>query len=274
MVIGVNGLVAIISALISIPTSIIMFFLSQNYISDRNRRRIIRNIGNLIKFSKINKNNQKNGENLIFSVYMDKIMNDRFGGYMLIFLALLFGGIIFSVDQNRILLYWITTSVLLTIIPTTIYIIFERIAKSDRLKPYKFVFKTYPANYLIFLLIFISALLYSFTMSKGDELSLYIYSLALIIISIGIAPIIISDKMVPQSEKSFTMDLISDLFDFFLKDGYTMYAPSLIISSNGIKPICGSVIGLRKDVLIMQTDSGEEYVNWESILSFTVVKSI
>ncbi len=275
MVLGANEIVAIISALVSIPTSVIIFFISQNYSIYRNRRRLISITFDLIEFTKQSKYKKENEKNLTFSVVLNKIYMYKVRIYFSLFIILVVGGHIIAENQfNSFFYFWILAPIVYILASFYKYPLIAIMSKSDKWKLYKFAFKIYPIEPPIAFSIFIMAFFYSYFTTSRDMV--YINSiLAPIFISIIALVVLIipfSIIFVSQNAEYSHPDIVTDLYDFFSKEGYIMKTPELRINLNGAQPICGKVVRIQKDLLIISTNTGVEYINWEYIVSIAIVQ--
>jgi len=157
----------------------------------------------------------------------------------------------------------------------------EKRIKSVKKKPYKFAFKFYPMDpslaFYSYLSAFLLAFVISYSVHNVDILRFYLLPtfgiLFLIFLLVWVYPSVII-LIISRNERNGPTDIMGDLYDFFLKEEIIQKLPYLRTSLNGGQLVYGRVSGISKDVLILSTDIGEEYINWESITSFTVMDGV
>ena len=271
MAINSNEVVAIISASVSILTSVIVFLLSQNYLAERNRKRLVRNIADRVEITFSDKHQTKK-RNLYG--YLTFVRMYKLGINTLLLLILALAGRLFSGESA--ITYWATVSIFYYIVFYHFFHLIQKSLKSTDKRPYRYVFKEYPKDYLTALLIFLLAFLYAFVTPIILRVGFYLNEILAIFVFIFIFVLIlplIALNVIPRDEEYVPMDLSSDLFNFFHSSKeYTLYAPHMRISTNSGRPIFGQVAGIGTDLLIISTDIGKEYINWESIVSFRILE--
>ncbi len=272
MTLSINELTAIISTVVSIPTSITIFFLSQNYLIERNRRRLITNLVGIIELKDYKNENKKNRT---FYWYLSHIHAYRMGLYSLLLFILFIIGKIMSGNQFYAL--WLIASLLYVPVFIIALPLIGNMIKSIEKKPYKFVFERYPMDHSLAFSLYLLAFLSSYLTTNIDRLRLYLFLIPIIILVIFLFVWVFPNLIMlvsSRDEAYVPIDIMGDLYAFFLKEDIIRKLPYLRISLNGGQLTYGRVSGIRKDVLVLLTYIGKEYVNWESIVSLTVIGSV
>ena len=272
MTLSINELTAIISTVVSIPTSITIFFLSQNYLIERNRRRLITNLVGIIELKDYKNENKKNRT---FYWYLSHIHAYRMGLYSLLLFILFIIGKIMSGNQFYAL--WLIASLLYVPVFIIALPLIGNMIKSIEKKPYKFVFERYPMDHSLAFSLYLLAFLSSYLTTNIDRLRLYLFLIPIIILVIFLFVWVFPNLIMlvsSRDEAYLPIDIMGDLYAFFLKEDIIRKLPYLRISLNGGQLTYGRVSGIRKDVLVLLTYIGKEYVNWESIVSLTVIGSV
>ncbi len=288
MTVDANTLVAIISALVSIPTTVIVFFLSQNYILAKNRNRLIRYISGRIMIFSTEEDMKKYIENgkgtandshsslkfKTFREYLLELYICKGGIFALAFFLLIGTAWLVANSSLHVFLYWALVPLLFMLCSFFGFpYLFEILGKSSRLMPYRFVFKLYHRDYFWFTVIFYMAYfgasvepnLYnqSFLLSYGETIVIPISFIFLLVYILPVIPMLLDRSY----EMETTEDLVSDLYIlFFRKYLNRMIIPMITVDVGGAVPIKGTIKRIGKDVLTVE----DTYINWESILYFRI----
>ena len=274
MAINANELIALVSALVSIPTSIIVFFVSQNYLIERNRRRLMRRIIGQIRVITISTHKISN-----FSRYVDRVRSIKtLISFALVF-ALIFIGSYVVTTPSKILIFWTSASIAYLIVIIMVFELPKIVLKSPGKRPYKFIFEEYPSDYATGLIAFVLAFLLLVTPIAHDlgESSYFyntIFSLIIVIFGVALVPYLFY-ILGTRDLEYVPADIVSELLTFFLKKGsdYIVTTPFLIVTLVGGNQVQGTINGLEKDVLILSEGESRKYVTWESIASFSISQS-
>lgn len=178
---------------------------------------------------------------------------------------------------NQFYALWLIASLLYVPVFIIALPLIGNMIKSIEKKPYKFVFERYPMDHSLAFSLYLLAFLSSYLTTNIDRLRLYLFLIPIIILVIFLFVWVFPNLIMlvsSRDEAYVPIDIMGDLYAFFLKEDIIRKLPYLRISLNGGQLTYGRVSGIRKDVLVLLTYIGKEYVNWESIVSLTVIGSV
>ena len=290
MTIDTNTLIAVVSALVSIPTTVIVFFLSQNYLSNKNRNRLIRTISrhvlifqteedlkNYAESRRVAKKDPQSAPNYkvkTFREYLSEILGLKYLIFVLVFFILYGMANLVAKSTLFTFLYWFLVSFLFWAITIFLFnYLVNKLDKSYRRKAYKHVFKLYHRDFSWFLVVFLLGYLggtlwtnihnSSFFQGYGTTI---VAPLSFVFLFVYSIPILIQ-SLNRTMEIGTLDDVAGDLFSFFSMSYVGRIMPAFIdVDVGGKELVRGVVQGVGTDVLRV----GNSYVNWESILYFKI----
>lgn len=288
MVLDTNTLVAVISALVSIPTTVIVFFLSQNYLQAKNRSRLVKRISRQIIIFSSSQDMSSYLEAKLPTVSnvnpFQKLRVWTYAKYLagvnllkvillaVIFLLISSVATLLAKSPLSTLIYWLIAPFLILALCTLGFkYVNVKIDKWNPYRPFKYAFELYQRDYfwlsvLIVLAYLGGSLVPNFQYLLSGQLYvlttlfpfLYIFGVVYVLPGLFEYSKWISKIEIPE-------DTISNLFDF-LRRNYTdrILIPVITVDVGGKELLHGKIQGIGKDVLIIDN----YYLNWESILYF------
>ncbi|MEM3829806.1 MAG: hypothetical protein QXP36_11410 [Conexivisphaerales archaeon] len=290
MAIDTNTLVALVSALVSIPTTVIVFFLSQNYLLSKNRNRLIKRISSkILVFTSAEEREKYLGANYTildgimpfqrfkfktFEEYLLISYSFKLDIYVIILFVVYGTASLFAKSVVYATIYWFFTPLIFWVSSIFVFpYLYRRMSKSKRFQAYKYVFRLYRRDlswiFSFFVLAYLSA-----SVLPNIHNKLFIQDFGITIL-FPLTFITLFVYLVPTFLQSFPRifgvelldDMTSDLFDFISKEySDRTLVPRIIVDVGGKEVIQGMVKGVETDVLIVDNN----YINWESILYFRI----